>query len=433
MTAETLPITLQEQLSSLALQHAAQLQCLAEQCALHSSQASAKQANQQALLQHAYSADLAHLRDLHSAEITSLQLQLEQTESDHSAQLSSELEHCSSQHRTDLAQLATYLSWEQDELLLRIATAHQTAVKQLESQHEQEVDTLQRATVRQTADTLDAVSLHAEQDAQQTVIVVVDELTQGLRELHAIELSFQAFLAQQQRAEIVAEHTDEMRQQETRWQQQLTEAVSQCEQQVRHSATQASEAESQAQLQQLSATHAETVEALASAHMQHLAEVEAQRAQDRAESEAVLSDAIQQLAAEASHQLSTASVFWDDQQQLLLQQHRDNLLHMQMQHESATAQLTQQQQQQLEALSAQHDTEQAQLSSQHESQLSCTHQQAESAQQVHLVQITNLQLEHEQAELGLRAELACVKEARAEAMLASKQLQIDVQVHSMFL
>lgn len=418
---------MQRQLSAMQSEHSAYIQHLAQQFSDYSSQTSAHAAEQLAQLQQCHSAELGQMLAQHQAELASSQQQLVSAEADACAQSSHELSYQRNQHKCEAAQLATYLSWERDDMLLTAATQHQAEVSSLISQHEQQVNHVHTSMVQQSAETLKAVLLSSEQ-ATQCMIAHGSELTQGLHDLHAAEIAFKALCASVSHNDSLADHKQQVQQLELDWQQRLAQAVSETEEQATASATQASEQRSQAQIQQLCLSHTQEIAILEAGHKQQLADIDANRAQDRAESENHLADALQQLCEEHAASVSTADAYWADGQQLVLRQYQETLLEAQMQHDSSLEHLMAESAQQLESLNLHHEAQLSQLAAEHDSLLAHVRQQAESAQQLHLVSTTNLQLEHERVGLSLRSDLQSVKHALTQAVTGSARWQAELQV-----
>ena len=399
------------------------IQQLAQQVANYTTEASANSSAQLDDAQDLHSAQLRQLTAQHKAELASLQQQLVHAEADAHAQCSNELEYYKEQHKSEAAQLVTYLTWERDDSLLSATTQHQAEVSALVSQHEQQIGHVQRAMSQQHADSLEAILLSTDQAAQ-SAVAQGHEWTQGLHNLHAAEVGFMAACARLTHADILAEHEQHLQQLDSDWQQRVID----CEEQVAVSATQASQAKSQAQIQELCTTHAEEIARLEAAHQQQLNGIDSDRARDRAESESHLVDALQRLSDEHSSQLSMATALACDEQQHLLMQQQEQLLEVKIQHDSCLEHARLESTQQLDSLHSHHEAELSQLLSERGSQLHQMRQQAESAQQLHLVCVTNVQLEHEQLTISLRSELESVKASLAEAVTCSNRWQAELQV-----
>lgn len=408
------------------------IQQLAQQVANYTTEASA---NSSALLddeQDLHSAQLRQLTAQHKAELASLQQQLVHAEADAHAQCSNQLEYYKEQHKSEAAQMVTYLTWERDDSLLTAATQREANVNALVSQHEQQVGHVQSAMSQQHAESLEAILLSTDQAAQSAIAQGL-EWTQCLHDLHAADVEITAACARLTRVDVLAEHEQHLQQLCSDWQQRVIE----CEEQAAVSATQTSQAKNQAQIMELCSSHAGEIARLEAAHQQQLDGIDSDRARDRTESESHIVVALQRLSDEHSSQLSMAVALACDEQQHLLMQQQEQLLEVKIEHDSCLEHVTLESSQQLDSLHSHHEAELSQLLSEHGSQLHQMRQQAESAQQLHLVCVTNMQLEHEQLTISLRSELESVKACLAEAVTCSNrwraELQVSIRVVSLWL
>ena len=418
---------MQRQLSAIESEQSAYIQHLAQQFSDYSSRTSAQASEQLAQLQQSHSAELDQVTAQHQADVTSSQQLLVNAEADACAQFSCELSYQRDQHKCEAAQLATYLTWERDDMLLTAAAQHQAEISSLVSQHEQQVDHVQTTMMQQSGENLKAVLLSSEQAAQ-SMIAQGGDLTLGLHELHAAEIAFEASCFSVGQADRLAEHKQQVQQLELDLQQQLVQAVSEAEEQAAVSATQASELQSQAQIQQLCINHSQEIATLEATHHQQLVDIDCERERDRAESATHLAHALQQLCEEHGSSLSAADAQWRDEQQLLFRQHQETLLEAQWLHDASLERLKVDSAQQLESINSHHEADLSQLASEHDSMLTHIRQQAEAAQQLHLVSTTNSQLEHERVESSLRTELQFVKQALAQAVSSNARWQAELKV-----
>lgn len=400
------------------------------QLASEASQLSTSASVQLAANQTQHSAQLAAVTSQHNAELASLQQQLADGDSVLRAEHASNVEFHQEEQKLMVSQLATFLAWEKDDAMLELRTSREAELSSLRAQHEQQLDSVQAKMIEQNVVALRAMSASSEAAAQGMIAQNAD-LTQDLSELHRIELESQHVAYSLRLEDDNADHAGLIEHLESEWELKMAEAKASHEAalaQALTSAAQDSEYISQSHVKTLLSTHAAELHSLTAEHQQHLAELTAQREQDQAESQSHLTQALEQLIQEHSHSLASAESYWTDactdQQQL----HQQQLLDLSMEHDSALANLTICWQGQLQAAQAQHDAELTHISSQHDSGLGQLREQAESTQQLHTVQLVNLQLELEQTERKLRAEVTSAQAEHATVVKTYAGLHKQLQV-----
>lgn len=419
-----MPLTLQAQVALEQQQHADYISQLASEASQLSASASA-QHSELARLETQHSSELALLISQHQSELESAQQQLTDTENMLSEQHASDLEHYEEAHKLMTSQLVTFLAWEKVDIALEASTSHEGIISSSAAQHEQQVDAVQAKMIDQSTDTLKALSESSEAAAQ-GLIAQTGELAQDLSELHRVEVETQqiAFTLRLQQEGV--DHALSVQHLESKWESSLLEGRRDHEAALTEALSSA--AQDSAQMTSLLSAHAVQLDALTAEHAQHLSKIAAQREQDRAESLSHLTQALEQLSQEYTHSLASAELFWTDAQTDQQQLHQQQLLDLSIQHESATSDVNNKCQERLQAAQAQHDTELGHVSAEHALMLCQLREDAESAQQLHAVQLVNLQLESEQAQHELRADVRAAQSELTKAVATYLDLQEQLQV-----
>ena len=270
-----------------------------------------------------------------------------------------------------LSQLATFLAWEKDDAVLHLNTSHEAEVTSLVMQQEQRLASVQAQVVQQNVDALNTIG-ESNKAAAQALVAQNAEVSQTLEELHVIELATL----------------------------QIT----------------------------LGSSRAAEIDSLSSEHRAHLTALAAQREQDRAESLSHITQALEQLTQEHAQSLAAAESSWAESNAQKQQLHQQQLQDLGMEHESTLTTLSNHWQERLQASQAQHDASLLRMSSEHESELSHLRQDAEVAQQLHAVQLVNLQLELEQMQRKAKAGLESAQLERAAALERHIDMQKRLQV-----
>ncbi len=403
--------------------HARYIHQLASQASQLSSSASAQLAASDA--QH--SAEVEFITSQHQSELDSLHHQLTDTTAVLNEQHASDLAFQAEQQKLMVSQLVTFLAWEKDDAMLELSTSHAAQLSSLVTQHDQQLDSVQAKMIEQSMNAMSASS----QAAAQALTAETSDLPQDLNQLHSIELQTQQIAFSLSLEEAHAERAQSVQSLESAWEAKVAEAKRSHETALRqalNSAAHDSETESQAQVGMLLTAHASELESLMAEHEQHLTVIATQRTQDQAESLSHLTQAMEQLTHEHAQSLASAELDWTHAQTDQQEQNKQQLLDLTMEHDSSLTDLTDGWQKRLQAAQSQHDAEMSHLSSEHDSAMALIREGAELAQQLHAVQLINLQLEFEQAERKLRADVSAAQHAHATAFALHTNLQHQSQV-----
>ncbi len=406
--------------------HARYIQQLASQASQLSISASAQLAASDA--QH--SAEVEFITSQHQSELDSLHHRLTDTTAALSEQHASDLAFQAEQQKLMVSQLVTFLVWEKDDAMLELSTSHAAQLSSLVTQHDQQLDSVQAKMIEQSLVALNTMSASS-QAAAQTLTADTSALTQDLDQLQIIDLQTQQIAFSLSLEEAHAEHAQSVQSLEAAWEAKAAEERRGRETALRqalNSAAHDSETESQAQVGMLLTAHAAELESLMAEHEQHLTVTATQRTRDRAESLSHLTEAMEQLTHEHAQSLASAELDWTHAQTDQQQQYKQQLLDLTMKHDSSLADLTEGWQTRLQAAQSQHDAKMSHLSSKHDSAMAHIREDAESAQQLHAVQLINLQLEFEQAERKLKADASAAQHAHAAAVALHTDLQHQSQV-----
>jgi len=411
-------------------QHARYIHQLASQASQLSISASAQIAASDA--QH--SAEVGLITSQHQSELDSLHHQLTDTAAMLNEQHASDLAFQAEQRTLMVSQLVTFLAWEKDDAMLELSTSHAAQLSSLVTQHDQQLDSVQAKMMEQSLVALNAMSASSQAAAQaaaQALTAETSDLTQDLNQLHSIELQTQQIAFSLSLEEAHAEQAQSVQSLESAWEAKIAEVRRSHETalgQALNSAAHDSETKRQAQFGTLLTAHAAELESLVAEHEQHLTVIATQRTQDQAESLSHLTQAMEQLTHEHAQSLTSAELDWTHAQTDQQQQYKQQLLDLTMEHDSSLADLTDGWQKRLQAAQSQHDAEMSHLSREHDSAMALIREGAESVQQLHAVQLINLQLEFEQAERKLRADVCAAQHAHAAAVALHTNLQYQSQV-----
>ena len=380
-------------------------------------------------LQAQHSTELSQLTSRHQADAEHLEQQHTDSRMLLQQQYTSYLALQQEEHKLMMSQLATFLVWERDDAALELRTAHDAALGSLHTQHEQQLDAVQGTMLEQNVDALQIICASSDAAAE-SLVTCNAELTEGLSQLHSAQLevlglTFRSDVehARQDYARVL----DEMR---ADYQAKMAEANTNHEVAMNEAmilATQDSELAIQSQLTEAGICHAAELDMLSASHKEYLAEVRAQRERDQAESLRHLNQAMEQLTHEHAVRVNMIESLWADKQADQHELHQQQLLDLSMQHDSAVTDLTLHFQEQLEAAQAQCDEQLSQMSSEQVSTEAKLMHDAEAERQQHSVQLVNLQLQFEQTEHKLRAELSAVR-AHAAADQQHQKLQTQIEV-----
>ena len=407
-------------------QHARYIHQLASQASQLSISASAQLAASDA--QHSAEVDLITLQ--HQSELDSTHRQLRDTAVVLNEQHASDLAFQAEQQKLMVSQLVTFLAWEKDDAMLELSTSHAAQLSSLGAQHDQQLNSEQAKMMEQSLVALNAMSASS-QAAAQALTADASDLTQDSNQLHIIELQTQQTTFSLSLEEAHAEHAQAVQSLESAWEAKVAEARRSHEAALRqalNSAAHDSETENHAQVGTLLTAHAAKLESLMAEHEQHLTVIATQRTQDQTESLSHLTQAMEQLTHEHAQSLASAELDWTHAQTDQQEQYKQQLLDLTMEHDSSLADLTDGWQKRLQAAQSQHDAEMSHLSSKHDSAMALIREGAESAQQLHAVQLINLQLEFEQAERKLKADVSAAQHAHAAAVALHIKLQHQSQV-----
>ncbi len=366
----------------------------------------------------------------HQSELDSLHHQLTGTTDMLNEQHASNLAFQAEQQKLMVSQLVTFLAWEKDDAMLELSTSHAAQLSSLVTQHDQQLDSVQAKMIEQSLDALNAISASS-QAAAQALTAETSNLTQNLNQLHITELQTQQIAFSLSLNEAHAEHAQSVQSIESACEAEVAEAGRSHETALRqalNSAAHDSETESQAQAGTLLTAHATELESLMAEHEQHLTVIATQRTQDQAESLSHLTQAMEQLTHEHAESMASAELDRTHAQTDQQEQYKQQLLDLTMEHDSSLSDLTDGWQKRLQAAESQHDAEMSHLSSEHDSSVTHIREGAESAQQLHAVQLINLQLEFEQAERKLKADASAAQHAHAAAVAVHTNLQHQSQV-----
>ena len=422
MTVQTILIGTEEQ-------HAAYVRALGQQASDTSTQHSV----QLQALRAQHSAELSQLATQHHTDANNLQQQLNDCQTLLREQQTCHLALQQEDHKLMMSQLATFLAWESDDLALQLCTSHDAAWSSLHTQHEQQLEAVQAKMLEQNVDALQGICASSDAAAEGLIACNV-ELTQGLSQLHGtqievLSITFRCDLegVRQNHAQVLAEaqagYHARMEEANANHEVALNEAM--------FSVTQDSQLAVESQLTEADARHAAELEALQARHTEHLAEISTQHEQDQAESLSHLSQALEQLSEEHALSVDMVETMWADKQADQHELHQQQLLDMCMQHDSAMTDLTMSFNRQLEAAEAQREEQLSEMSREQEVVRTGLRQDAESDCQQHSVQLVNLQLQAEQTEHKLRAELSSDKAAAAAAIQRYQELQTQLEVTSL--
>lgn len=400
--------SLGQQASDMGTQHAAQLQALQAQS----------------------SAELTQLATQHHTDATHLQQQLKDTQILLQEQHACHLVLQQEDHKLLLSQLATFLAWEQDDLALELRTSREAALRVLQTQHEQQLDGVQAKMLEQNVTALQGMCASNDTAAESLSARCV-ELTQGVSQLHSIQLevldiTFRSDLAhvRQHQAQALAEtHADyhaRMAEAQTSHESAMSEAKA--------LVTLESELAVQSQLIEADTHRVAELEALQATHEERLAELSTQHQQDQAESLRHLTQAMEQLSQEHALTVNMVETLWADKQADQHELHQQQLLDLSIQHDSRMTDLSVQFQQKLEAAEAQHEEQLTQMSSEQEAVQTALRQESTSERQQHSVQLVNLQLQSEQIEQKLRAELSAARASHSAGNQRYPELQAQLEV-----
>ena len=151
----------------------------------------------------------------------------------------------------------------------------------------------------------------------------------------------------------------------------------------------------------------------------------AQRQNDQAESLSHLTQALEQLSAEHAHSLAAVESRCTDAQTEQQHLHEQQLQDQSMEHDPLLTDTISHWQERLQLAEAAHSAEMTHLSAQNESYMCNVSQASEAAEQLHTVRLVNLQLELQQVQNKLKAEIVA---AQAQHDATSSELQNQLQV-----
>ena len=421
-------VTVQANLTSTEEQHAAYEHSLGQQASdmitRHSAQLQALHAQ--------HSADLAQLATQHHGDAEFLQQQLTDTQLLLQEQRTCHVALQQEDHKLMMSQLATFLVWERDDLALDLRSSHDAALSSLHTQYEQQLDAVQARMLEQNVDALQSICASSDAAAKGLIACHV-ELTQGLSQLHSTQLEVLGTTFRSDLQDVRQSHAQVLTEAQADYHARMAEANARQEVALNAMilATQDSELAIQCLLAEADTRHAAELQAMQVSHEEHLAEISAQHEQDQAESWSHLSQALKQLSEEHALSVDMVETMWADKQADQYELHQQQLLDLAMQHDSAVADLTASFREQLEAAEAQHNKQLSQTSSEQETVQTGLRQDAESERQQHSVQLVNLQLQAEQTEHKLRAELSAVSAADGAANQQFQELQTQLEVRSL--
>ena len=218
-----------------------------------------------------------------------------------------------------------------------------------------------------------------------------------------------------------AQHESEMSEAAAAHRQAMTDAL--------ELAAQESELTARCQL----ADHTAELDQLRAEHEGHLTEVALQRKQDQAESLSHLTQALEQLSEEHASTQASAELHWTDAQTDQQQLYKQQLLDLSLQHDSSLTDTISHWQERLQLTHTEHSAELTQLSAQHEAMICHVREEAEAAEQLHTVKLINLQLEFQQVEHSLKAQIDALHTKQLESMACHRNLEKQLQVRQMHL
>ena len=419
----------QETLTGTEEQHSAYVRSLGQQA----SDTSAQHSVQLQALQAQHSAELSQLATQHHTDVTFLHQQLKDCQMLLQEQHTSHLAIQREDHKLMMSQLATFLVWQRDDLVLELCASHDAAFSSLHTQYEQQLDAVQARMLEQNVDALQTICTSSDAAAEGLNACNV-ELTQDLSQLHSTQLEVLGMTFRSDLEDVKRNHAQDWADTQADYHARMADVNARHEAALSETmtlATQDSQLAVEFQLTEADTRHAAELEALQARQKEHLAEISTQREQDQAESLSHLSQTLEQLSEEHAQSVDMVETMWAHKQADQHELHQQQLLDLFMQHDSAMTDLTTSFREQLEAAEAQHEEQLSQMSCEQNAVQAGLRQQAESECQQHSVQLVNLQLQAQQTEHKLRAELSADRAAIAAANQRYQELQTQLEVRSL--